>query len=314
MNQNIFSSIISITKGLHRDAKSENEFEQFILNLSEVSPSTNGIYKINFKRPLNHKKEYYQIQIYNQTEKIITSLKDEFPANAIYIVNQYNYKILLNKFHKYLIDISNYITEKKIGIDLSNDNNYIITYLQISAVRLYLELQEQYGNFSTSPKYNFSEIMEKYFNKSDFDTNLLEKIITIDSKVTPKAKTPKLKVSFGYKNRDSDNLLQTLNKLQFSIDFLDNRTSTEQLCNLLVADNFNNTSKNIYIQCETTQFSYIVQKLKPYFTNFNPTSIEHSNKFFTKTDTPLKAGNLHKNKIHNPKQKEDIDNIFKQLQ
>ena len=81
-----------------------------------------------------------------------------------------------------------------------------------------------------------------------------------------------------------------------------------------MADNFNNIDYKIYLQCETTQFSYIVDVLKPFFTGFNPTSIERSGKFITKTGTPLKANNLHKNKVHNPKEKEEIDNIIQQLQ
>jgi hypothetical protein len=45
-----------------------------------------------------------------------------------------------------------------------------------------------------------------------------------------------------------------------------------------------------------------------------PATIERSGKFITKTGAALRAGNLYKNKIDNPKEKEEIDNIIQQLQ
>lgn len=310
MKNNLFSSLVSITKGLHRDSRTEREFEHLLSNETKLKPE-NAIFKINFKRPLNFKKEYFQRLILMETSKIVSSLNEKFPENASIAENNYSYTVLNNRFNKYLNDIANYINERNISNDTKEDNDYIINYLKLSAVQLYLELQEQYGRFSTNAKFNFEEIMEKYFNETNVDTNQLDKI----SKVKPpKTKTSKPKTSFGYKSTDTKKLQNVLDRLHFSIDILDNRTSTEHLCKLLTVDNFHNTSKNIYLQCETTQFSYLIKALKPYFNNLTPTSIERSGKFYTKTETLLKANNLHKNTVHNPKEKETIDNIIKQLQ
>ena len=140
--------------------------------------------------------------------------------------------------------------------------------------------------------------------------NTTKKVAT---KKTSKAKA-KPKTSFGYKSNDTSTLLTILKQVNLKIDLLDNRTTVEQLHQLLLAKDFANTESQIYLQCETTQFSYLVTKLKPFFNGFNPTSIERSGKFVTKTGTLLKANNLHKNKVHNPKEKEEIDKIIQQLQ
>ncbi|MCK0131437.1 hypothetical protein MWU59_07965 [Flavobacteriaceae bacterium F08102] len=276
----------------------------------------NAVFKVNFKKPLNAKKEYYQKLIYNETENTIALFVKEFPKNATPLENKYSYTLLLNKFDKYLNDISTYITKKGITADLSNDDNYIINYLKVSAIRLYAELQEQYGQFSDTALFSIQEIAEKYFNDTDFDTSVFVKLETDKKEEVKKpSKTKsKPKTSFGYKNKDTSGLLKVLNDFQLRIDLLDNRTTVQQLYNLLIAKDFTELNTEIYLQCETTQFSYIVDVLKPFFTGFNPTSIERSGKFITKTGTPLKANNLHKNKVHNPKEKEEIDNIIQQLQ
>jgi len=311
MKNNIFSSLVSITKGLHRENRSEKEFQLLVSDLNEIN-ADNALFKINFKRALNFKKEYFRKQICNQTSSTINSFKIKFPENASIAENKYTYTILNNTFNKYLNDIANYIIERNISNDVKMDNDYIINYLKLSAVQLQLELQKQYSSFSLNPSYNFSELMEKYFNETDVDTKQLEKIN--NPKPIRKSKTATKKPSFGYISRDTKKLQAVLNDLQYSLDILDDRTDTEHLFKLLTADNFHNTSKKIYLQCETTQFSYIVKVLRPYFNNFNPTTIERSGKFYTKTDTTLKANNLHKNSIHNTKAKETIDNIIKQLQ
>lgn len=311
MKNHIFSSLVSITKGIHRENRSEKEFQLLVSDLNEIN-TDNALFKINFKRALNFKKEYFRKLIYNHTSSTITSFKDNFPENATIAENKYTYTILNNTLNKYLNDIANYIKERKISNDILNDNNYIINYLKLSVAQLYLELQEQYSSYTTLPKYDFSEIMEKYFNETNIDINQLEK----RNKLKPirKAKITTLKTSFGFKNRDTKKLFNVLDRLHLSLDFLEHRTTTEHFHNLLIAKNFQNTSKNIYLQCETTQFSHIVKALKPYFSNLNPTTIERSGKFYTKTGTLLKANNLHKNTVHNPKEKETIDNIINQLQ
>lgn len=316
MNGNVFASLVSITNGLHRDDRSDREFNFQNSELKETPKATNVVFKVNFKRPLNSKKEYYFKLISNDTETELAALKSHFPNDATEPENKYNYTVQFNKFHKYLKDIAKYIKKQSINNDLGDDTDYIINYLKASAIRLYAELQEQYGQFSDTALFSIQEIAEKYFNDTDLDTSVYVKIEADKKGVIKKpSKTKsKPKTSFGYKNKDTSGLLKVLNDFQLRVDMLDNRTTVQQLFNLLIAKDFTEGNTEIYLQCETTQFSYIVDVLKPFFTGFNPTSIERSGKFITKTGTPLKANNLHKNKVHNPKEKEEIDNIIQQLQ
>ena len=315
MKGSIFSSLVSITNGLHRDNRQEKDFKYLLSDFKLNLNANNAVFKVNFKKPLNAKKEYYQKLIFNETENTLASFLKEFPKNATAPENKYSFTILLNKFDKYLNDISTYINKRRITADLNNDDNYTINYLKVSVIRLYAELQEQYGQFSENTKFSISEISEKYFNDAAFNVNQIEKNTTkkVATKTTLKTKA-KPKTSFGFKSNDTSTLLSVLKQVNLKIDLLDSRTNVEQLYQLLLAKDFANTESQIYLQCETTQFSYFVTKLNPFFNGFNPTSIERSGKFVTKTGTLLKANNLHKNKVHNPKEKEEIDKIIQQLQ
>ncbi len=313
---NIFSTLTSITQGLHRDNRPNREFEILNSELKLLTTSNKNCFKINFKRPLNSKKEYYYKLISNETIAELGYLKNQFPAERTIFENKYNYTVLHNKFDKYLKDIARYIKKQKITTDLSNDSDYIINYLKVSAIHLLIELQEQYGNFSNSAKFSIQEIAEKYFYDADFDTSIFEKLeISFPKKIKNSSK-PKIKPknSFGYKNKDTRTLLSVLNTLHFRIDLLQNNTKVEDLHKLLITDDFTKIHTKIYLNCETTQFSYVMDVLKPYFNNLKKSTVEQSNKFITKTGTPLKANNLYKNKVHNPKEKEEIDKIIQQLQ
>lgn len=313
---NIFSNLVSITKGLHRDHRSEREYQILLPDIKLDSIATNGIFKLNFKRPLSSKKQYYQKLIFNQTETEILSFVTDFPQNATIYENKYTYTVLSNKFDKYLNDIAKYVGDRAITDDLGNDDNYIIHYLKVSAIRLYVELQEQYGQYSEHDLFTIPEIAEKYFNDEELDESLIEKINVPKKEVVQKPLKPvrKPKTSFGFKSNDTAKLLTVLRLIHLKIDLLQNQTSVEQLHKLLISEDFIQLNFKIYLQCETTQFSYLVSQMKRHFTNFNPTTIERSDKFITKTGVDLKRNNLHKNKVYNPKAKEEIDKILQQLQ
>lgn len=316
MRKNIFSSVISITNGLHLDNRTEREFQALVFKLKLAPTASNAVFKVNYKKPLNSKKEYYQKLIFNESESILANFPSHFPENATTPENKFCYATLHNRLDKHAKDISQYIAQKEIPEDLNEDTYYIIDYLKVSIIRLYAELQEQYGQFSNSTLYTIPEIAEKYFNDSNFNSDFIQKTdypreVTVKAIAKPQQKT---KTSFGFKSRDTAKLLSALNQLQLKIDLLQNKTSIGELHRLLIAEDFTFIDYQIYIQCETTQFSYIVSQLKPFFKNFNPTAIERFGKFITKTGAVLKANNLHKNQVHNPKAKDEIDKIIQQLQ
>ena len=203
MKGNVFASLVSITNGLHRDDRSDREFNFQNSELKERPKADNAVFKVNFKRPLNSKKEYYFKLISNDTETELAALKSEFPTDAGEPESKYRYTRQFNKYDKYLKDIAAYIKKQSISNDLGNDTDYIINYLKVSAIRLYIELQEQYGQFSDTALFSIQEIAEKYFNDTDFDTSVYVKIEADKKGVIKKpSKTKsKPKTSFGYKNK-----------------------------------------------------------------------------------------------------------------
>ncbi len=315
MKGNVFASLVSITNGLHRDNRSEREFNFLNSELKETPKADNAVFKVNFKRPLSSKKEYYFKLISNDTETELAALKSQFPKDATEPENKYNYTVQFNKFNKYLKDISNYIKKQSISNDLGNDTDYIINYLKASAIRLYIELQEQYGQFSDTALFSIQEIAEKYFNDTDFDTSIFVKLEADKKEVVikPSKAKSKTKTSFGYLKDDSEWLSKILSRLQLSIDLLDAKTDVKDLHNLLVAKDFKGFQKKIYLDCKTTEFKYVVKRLQPNFKNMTPTLIESTGLFYTKLGKPLTAQNLY-TKSKAPLKKEIIDNIFKQIQ
>ncbi|MBK5214895.1 MAG: hypothetical protein JJE55_14705 [Flavobacteriaceae bacterium] len=313
MRKNIFSSVISITNGLHRDNRIEREFQALLFKLKLEPTASNAVFKVNYKKPLNSKKEYYQKLILNESESTLADFARHFPENATIPENKFCYAILHNKLDKHAKDISKYIAQREIPEDLNDDTYYIINYLKVSIIRLYAELQEQYGQFSNSTLYTIPEIAEKYFNDVKFNKELIQKIDSprkVSVKDTSK-NNRKPKTSFGFRGKDESDLFKILEKLQLKIDLLENRTSTKQLLQILTTDDFTALDFNIYFEANTTAIRYLFDKLKPQFANLKLSEIERSNKFYTKNDFQLTAQNLSSSKQYIFKEKETIDNIFK---
>ena len=170
---------VCVSSSTSRDDRSDREFNFQNSELKERPKADNAVFKVNFKRPLNSKKEYYFKLISNDTETELAALKSEFPTDAGEPESKYRYTRQFNKYDKYLKDIAAYIKKQSISNDLGNDTDYIINYLKVSAIRLYIELQEQYGQFSDTALFSIQEIAEKYFN----DTDLTVKTVIEGSKL-----------------------------------------------------------------------------------------------------------------------------------
>lgn len=183
-----------------------------------------------------------------------------------------------------------------------------------------LELKrfEQEANFENHGAYTklfkeYLEIEEEFISK----TKDLGFIPSLPFNNEKKVKTlPEIthSLAFGLKS-PSFPLFKLIEQLNLKISFLNNGLTTPaELNEVLTSPNAISNGKKIYFGCETVQLSYIINKLKPFFNNFNPASIEKSGLFFSKNGTPLNAQNIYKNNTDNPKEKEAIDKIFKQFQ
>ncbi|MBK9327924.1 MAG: hypothetical protein IPM95_01140 [Sphingobacteriales bacterium] len=189
-------------------------------------------------------------------------------------------------------------------------SNYAIYCLKHSLIQLYFSIQEQYKD-----RLEEKTTLEDFY-LLDLEEPLsgmlpLEKIHVIENDKSNQQIQEKL--SFGF-NEDVGKLRTVINLLCIKIELLNSDTKTDDLITILTAKNIIPGSVKIQIGCETVQFRYIIDKLKPSFNALNPQNIELSKCFFTKKGTLIKAQNLYTNKISNPKEKDKIDNIIKQLQ
>lgn len=323
MAKDIFYDLIYTDK-VNQDSRTENQYRDQLNNLKYEFPIVKPFYQINFKKPLSVKRKFYSKLIENEVIKYFNSFIKSFDIETTEEEYFFLYKKYFNKYSQYLRNINEYIktndlTEKLYTKPTSHpksDEAYILFFLKANAIMLFIELQERFSNYSTNEILTKEEIYEIFFNEDLPKNSQLIRISKqeVAVKDAGNLKMKKKKKSFGYKHNDSQNLLDILKRLQLKIDLIDEDISTiEKFQELLLSPNFIKFDIKIRLLCETTQFRYIVDKLKPHFNNLTPTSIEESGKFYTKNNVQLKKSNLYKNKVHNPKEKEGIDKIFKQL-
>ncbi|NGX84708.1 DUF6617 family protein [Aequorivita sp. KMM 9714] len=323
MAKDLFTDILFVDK-VTDDTRTDNQFKELIKGLKKEYPITTPKYEVEFKKAYSSKRKYYFKRIENDYIIKFNDLINELGTNSTPLHLSFLYDKVYNRITNYLTQISNYISENNIDENLylkptntdQSDEAYIISFLKANAIMLFLELQERFSSLSDADVYTIEEIHEVFFNEAPPKKKILipysgEKLET-NKRVSKHVFTNKN--HFGFKSRNTDALLEVLKTLQFTIDLLQNNTSIEDLHKLFTTDDFTKLDTKIYLQCETTQFSYVLDVLKPYFSNLKKSVIEQSGKFITKTGTPLKANNLYKNKVHNPKEKEVIDRIIQQLQ
>lgn len=187
-------------------------------------------------------------------------------------------------------------------------SDYTVYFLKHSLIQLYFSIQEQFKDYLEE-----TTTIEDFFIldlKEDLTAIVpLEKMELSEQKEKSNTK----KISFGF-NEDVGKLRIVINQLCVKIELLNGDTSTDDMINILTTKNLLPGSVKIQIGCETVQFRYIIDKLKPYFSSLTPQNIEFAACFYSKKGTLIKAQNLYTNKITHPKEKDKIDNIIKQLQ
>lgn len=323
MKKDVFASLISITNGIHRDKKTDREYKELINKINtNLKYKTLPLFTIDFsERDFGSKRKYYKALIDLETNNLFNNLIEGFPESTIEVELNFMYQKKFSQFKKYLIDVGSYINNYNYRKDtIDQENTFVIQYLKANAIWLFLELQERFSKYGNEEIMTIEEIYKHYFGE-DLKQNEISKIetkrIEIDV-LKPKVKSIKpatKKVSFGFKHKNKEQLKTILKQLVLKIDLIDeNRTSIDDLYFLLTSTDFTAIKTNIYLSCETTQFRYVLDVIKPHFKNLNATSIENIKLFYTKNNIPLKKSNLYKNKVYAPKEKASIDKIINQLQ
>lgn len=165
-------------------------------------------------------------------------------------------------------------------------------------------------------KLSIPQLLHRWLSeqKEIYTARFSEKFPVTTDATPKKSKKGKTKLTFGF-HGDTTKLKTVLSLLCSKVDLLNEEKNTpEELFALLTSKDVKKDSTKIYVHCETRQFRYIINKLSPHFTNFTQKSIGDSGLFYSRQEKKIKAQNLYSSKIENPKDKETIDKILKQLQ
>ncbi|MCX7547763.1 hypothetical protein OS188_07350 [Xanthomarina sp. F1114] len=168
MATDVFESLTSITKGLHRDNRTERDYKELYQSLN-----TDALYKaaplftIEFaEKPFGAKRKYYKAVIDNQAVSNFNNLIEDFPENTIEQEYKFNYQQLYNRYKHYLIDVKSYIDKHNLSrVTLSNENTYIIQYLKANMIWLFMELQERFSKYGNEDEMSIEEVYKYYFNE-----------------------------------------------------------------------------------------------------------------------------------------------------
>jgi hypothetical protein len=260
---------------------------------------------------------FYYLVITLETQRLYNA--------ALEINNTYNdYTDIIYNINKILTYCR--VLSKQISIEMkelgyteiptkeSDLTHYTLYSLKHSLIQLYFSIQEQYKN-TLEQTTTLEDFYLLDLEESLEDMVFLEKVALDEINKSDKInRNTKQKLSFGFTG-DIAKLKIVLTQLNSSVELLNVEVTTvDQLINLLTAKNIEPNMTKIRLGCETVQFRYIIDKLKPFFSSLNAKKIELSKSFYSKKGTIYNAQNLYTNKISNPKSKDKIDNIIKHLQ
>lgn len=292
------------------------------LEVYETQPDTEVEYTINspminiaLNEPFSATSKFYYYLLQNETTRI---------SNRIYYcfnkdINETNKKELIQNVVKSCKDLLLRIGTDKNLYPTDKLTDYVIDLLVKCIVRLLKEVELLYPAYTNQIKTEqyeiFSELLHDHFESFETDntTPIFQEaknaILQIDDFKLEKSD----KLSFGF-NGNKENLKSVIIALNRELYLLnEDKTSSDDLLSVLTSKDLKIGAPQIHLNCETTQFAYIVDKLKSHFHNLTPTSIEKTNLFYSKKGTLLKRNNLYKNNSNYPKEQDTIDRIIKQL-
>lgn len=261
---------------------------------------------------------YFPI-IKNESYRLFQRLFDSFSRDIL----RHDRTLLINTFYSnlklMLIQVGNSMDQ----ITSNSAESYnVIYFLQNTIIRMLYETHLTYSDYLLSlplDEYQiFHEILSTDVPSSFLDsikpTNNLKEVIFKISNVNLKFDLKKNAIdafSFGYVG-DRDKLAKLLYALNKEFEMLHGNSTADEMFSVLTSKNLDDINIKIYLQCETKQFRYIIDKLKPNFQNLKLSSIEKSAIFYSYNDpnNPLKAQNLSSSKSHAVKQKDLIDSLF----
>lgn len=270
-------------------------------------------------QPTNVTARFYYHLIKNEATRLTNTMFQVLTKD----MDESHKKAIPYHFHAKIVDLLKEIPNIQGLIEPTDTLSvFVIETLKLQTIRILLETEHLYEHLLEKEISDKYQIFGDYLNQDIPEDNYCHKSDGLShfqdlikfGKKEDNFKYPKSdRMTFGFKG-DSVKLKSVLHQLQHTIDFIkEDKTTIDQLFEVLTSTNLLTGTPLIYLNCETTQFSYIIGKLSHHFYTLNPTEISNSKLFYSKQNTVLKRQNLYSNKTSYTKQSEEIDNIIKHL-
>lgn len=309
-----------VLKELHKDKP--NLFKEDGLEIYLLQPNTDisheilyPLVEVSLTEPTTSTQKFYHFLLYNET----TRLTDRVFKCINKDIGEIQKKEIIQNVVKSCKDLLLRIGTDQESFPQTELTSYVIPQLITNLIRFLKETEKLYPQFlSDLPSTKnelFGELLQQSIPEIDIDktTPEFQTIYNILLGIDNFKFEKDTRFSFGF-NGDTAKLKSALSALNRIVELLnEDKTTIDDLLSVLTSKDLKLGAPPIHLGCETTQFSYIISKLEQHFSNFNPTTIEQSNLFFSKKGTVLKRNNLYKNKNNFPKEQGNIDEIIRQL-
>jgi hypothetical protein len=113
-------------------------------------------------------------------------------------------------------------------------------------------------------------------------------------------------LTFGYR-KTPEFLIAFVQAFDDQMLFLDTRTTVLDCVMIMTSPNLELVKEKIYLACQTNEFKYILEYLKPFFKSLTEAKIERSGIFISNKGNPITASCLYNCKIENLHNKKLID-------
>lgn len=271
--------------------------------------------EVILEEPTTSTQKFYHFLLYNETTRLSNRIFKCINKD----ISEIQKKEIIQNVVKSCKNILFCIGTDQESFPKTELTAYVIPQLINNVIRLLIETEKLYSHYladiPSTKNELFGELLKQPIPEINIDKTTPEFqtvyniLLGIDDYKFEKSN----RFSFGF-NGDTTKLKSVLTALNRNIELLNEDKSTvDDLFSVLTHNNLKLGAAQIHLGCETTQFSYVISKLEHYFSNFNPTTIEQSNLFYSKKGTLLKRNNLYKNNNKFPKEQDNIDEIIKQL-
>ncbi|MEZ5001422.1 MAG: DUF6617 family protein [Chitinophagales bacterium] len=307
-------------KEIHKNKP--NLFNEDGLEIYLLQPDTDishdilhPLVEVSLLEPTTATQRFYHFLLYNEA----TRLTDRVFRCINKDIGEIQKKEIVQNVVKSCKDLLFRIGTDQDAFKKSDLTAYVLPQLITNVIRFLKETEKLYPQFlaelPSTKNELYGELLQQPIPDIEIDktTPEFETVNNILLGVDDYKYKKDARFSFGF-NGDTARLKSSLSALNVNLALLnEDKTTIEQLVSVLTSKDLKIGAPQIHLNCETTQFSYIVSKLEQHFSNFNPTTIEQSNLFYSKKGTELKRNNLYKNKNNYPKEQGTINDILSHL-